>query len=223
MITYITLNKMNEKSFMELFAHRNVFTTKQVNAHLKGTYSKVYLDRLLKKGSIFRIGRGLYTCHEDPVVYASHITYPSYISFLWALNHHVATTQVPKVIEVVSRRNASYPNVRLIGSNYLWGYEKIDYGGSDIFVAKVEKAVIDSIIFERLPLDDINEALMVCNPDTLEEMAMGLNISDSKRVGYVCSLSGIDLKSLYGRISGDRNYVRSIYCSSSNDWMVKAC
>lgn len=213
--------KMNERSFREYFEPRPVFTSKQVSASMGRDYDRVYLNRLLKKGTIIRIGRGVYSFHHDPFIYASHIEYPSYISFLSAMQYHGLTTQVPILVEVVAPRKGAYLKVDMVGSRYLWGYSRSVYGGFEVFIADKEKAAIDGILHGRLTLEHIRTLLEASDTATLEEMVLRLGMADMKRVGYVCDLQGLFLKNVHEGISADRNYVRSIHYRGPNRWMVR--
>jgi predicted transcriptional regulator of viral defense system len=221
MITIYIKNKMNEKGFRDAFEPRPLFTLKQVSALMGSGYSKVYLNRLTNKGSIIRIGRGLYTFHRDPLIYATHIVYPSYISFLYAMQLHGLTTQQPKLVEVLSRRRADHPGVELVRSKYVWGYRKVLYSGFEIFLAEKEKLAIDGIVHERLTLDDIGDVLKECDIRILNEYALKLDRADMRRVGYVCSLHGNKLDDLHEFVKNDRNYVRSVFYAGPNDWKVR--
>ncbi len=221
MITISYQIKMNEKQFRDLFETRPLFTLKQVSSILGKNYSRTYLDRLIKKDIIIRIGQGIYSFHRDPIVYASHIRYPSYISLISAMQIRGLTTQLPKILEVVSNSSGAYLGVDLVRSKYLWGYEKMNYSGFEVFVAGKEKIAIDGIVLERLSMDDIADVLKECDKAKLEEEAMELDISDMMRVGYVSSLQGIELMDLHQKVKKDRNYVRSVFYTGENDWKVR--
>jgi predicted transcriptional regulator of viral defense system len=154
------------------------------------------------------------------MIYATHITYPSYISLNWGLQLHGLITQVPRIVEVISNRNATYPLVEMIRSKYVWGFVRRVYNDNEIFIGLKEKVVIDGIVHERIALDDILSSLGSCDPSLLEEMVLRLDRSDIKRVGYVCSLGGIELKDAKRSMRNDRNYVRSAYHQGKNEWRV---
>ena len=212
---------MKEKEFTEIFGTVPVFTLKEVSSIIGNpSYAKQYLIRLKKRGSILSLGRGLYTLHEDPMIYASHIIYPSYVSLTSAFQYYGTTTQLPSKVEIISPSSGNYPGVEIIKGREIWGYGKIEYSGFEVFMAHLEKAVIDSIILERSPLEEIGGAVEKSDAKQLESYAVRLRISDIKRVGYVLSLFGIDLAEARERARADRNYVRSIYFRGTNDWRV---
>ncbi|MCQ8898325.1 MAG: hypothetical protein NQU48_02650 [Hadesarchaea archaeon] len=60
----------------------------------------------MKREKLIReIERNKYTLHEDPLLIASSITWPSYISCWAALSHHHLTEQLRTAIHVVTTRS----------------------------------------------------------------------------------------------------------------------
>ncbi len=179
------------------------------------------MNKLVNRGQIQRIKRGFYTIHEDPVIYASHIHHPSYISLWYAFQHYGATTQLPVNIEVMSRRNEVLEKVELIRTRELWGYKPITYNGFRIFMADLEKAIIDAIDTERMPLDEIQNAIHMADPVVLERYALKMPVSTMKKIGYVAETAGFHLEALWKRVRDDRNYVRYYAAEKGNRWKVK--
>ncbi|MFQ5909889.1 MAG: type IV toxin-antitoxin system AbiEi family antitoxin domain-containing protein [Thermoplasmata archaeon] len=212
---------MKERDFLELAGREPVITARQVAAILGDRrYSKVYLHRLVKRGLIRRLKRGFYTVYDDPVVYATYIYHPSYISLWYAFHHHGTTTQLPRLIEVMTSRNGAIEEIEYIRTRDLWGYHTLRYGGFEVFMADLEKAVIDAVVTERLPLDEIQAAVRECNLKRLEEYALRTDLSTIKKVGYVAETAGHFMEALYDRIKGDRNYVRFFAAEKGNRWRV---
>ncbi|MDO9538047.1 MAG: type IV toxin-antitoxin system AbiEi family antitoxin domain-containing protein [Thermoplasmata archaeon] len=212
---------MKEKDLLEFAERVPVFTTKQIAAAVGDmNYSKVYLSKLASKGVIKRLKRGFYTVHEGPLIYASHIYHPSYISLWYAFQHHGTTTQLPARIEVMARKNEVIGNVELIRSGSIWGYRPINYNGFRIFIADLEKAIIDAIETERVPVDEVRNAIMKCDIARLEKYALKMPTSTIKKVGYVAEASGHFLELLHERIAGDRNYSRYYAAERGNRWRV---
>jgi len=116
---------------------------------------KVYADRLVRKGFARRIIEGTIALTGDPFVVATQLVEPSYISFTSAFYLHELIKQVPSLIECVTTRNTRkfqdleviYHHVR---PSLLFGYARMEKGGSYVFVAKPEKALLDMIYFGRL-------------------------------------------------------------------------
>ena len=212
---------MKERNFIEFARSVPVLTTKQVAAQLgNAAYAKLYLHRMAKRGIVKRVARGFYTAHEDPVIYASHLRYPSYISLWYAFQHHGATTQLPRVIEVMARTAGKAEGVEIFMSEHLWGYGPARYAGFQIFMADLEKAVIDAI--GRMPLDDVGAAIAKCDPKKLEGYALRFDAATMKKVGYVADGVGVSLEKLHERTFSDRNYVHMGERIVKNRWKVVA-
>lgn len=212
---------MKERDFLDFAERVPLFTTKQAAAAIGDmNYSKVSLNKLVNKGLVRRLKRGYYTAHEDPVIYASHIHHPSYISLWYAFQHYGTTTQLPVKIEVMARRNEIVEKIELIKTRELWGYKSINYDGFKIFVADLEKATIDAIDTERVPIDEVQNALEKCNHDTLEKYALKMPVSTIKKVGFVAETTGYLLEELLKRANKDRNYVRFYAAEKGNKWRV---
>jgi len=212
---------MKEREFLEMVRTLPVFTTKQISAILGDyRYSKVYLNRMIKKGLIRRLKRGFYTVHEDPLIFATHIYYPSYVSLWYAFQHYGTTTQLPITIEIMTYKNGSFQNMEFIKSRHLWGYHRIKHLGFDVFMSDIEKAIIDAVTTERVPLDEIQNAVKNCDIDKLEEYTMKMDISSMKKIGFVVELAGFFLEKVYKKIKKDRNYVHFYTTEKGNKWRV---
>lgn len=221
MITFITIDKMRSDEFRRIFEKRPLFSFKEASAVIGSeTYTKIYIQRLKNRGSIHSIRRGLFSFHDDPMIYATHVQYPSYISFISAFQHYGTTTQIPVKIQVASFNDVSLSNVNIHRIEDISGYRKVRYLDFEIFMAELEKAVIDSIVTETAPLDEIINAVRECREDRIKNLIGRLSTSDLKRVGYVLDLAGIHLADVLVKIKKDRNYVSSVFHQGKNDWRV---
>lgn len=213
---------MKEREFLEFVSNMPVFTTKQVSALIGDKrYAKVYLHRLVKRKLINQLKRGFYTVFDDSVIYASHIYYPSYISIWYAFQHYGTTTQLPKLIEVMAYRKDSILDIEFIKTKDIWGYHSIRYGDFNIFIADLEKAIIDAVVSERVPLDEIQTAIQQCDLKKLEEYSLRTNLSTIKKIGYVSDTAGHFMKRAFDLVKGDRNYVHFFAAKGNNKWRVK--
>lgn len=213
---------MKEKQILALFDTAPVLTTKQLAAAIGDmNYTKVSLSKLVARGTVTRLRRGIYTIHEDPVIYASHIFHPSYISLWFAFQHHGATTQLPRRIEVMARRNEALKNVDLIKTKELWGYRQVNYRGQRIFMADLEKAIIDAIETERMPVDEVMNAIGKADLEKLVEYALRMPVTVMKKIGYVAEMAGHPLEVLFKRVKDDRNYAIYYAAENGNRWRVK--
>ncbi len=212
---------MNEKAFLGIVSGLPVFTARQVGALVGAGYAKVYLHRLVRRRAIHRLGRGFYTVHDDPMVWATHVWYPSYISLWHAFSHHGATTQLPATIEVMAKRSGSLGAVEFIRTRELWGYSAVTHGDFRIFMADLEKAVLDAIATGRVPEDEIVEAISKCEAGRLERYALKMDVATMKKTGYLAERAGMEMARLRKRALRDRNYARLAGAKAGNGWRVK--
>lgn len=131
-------------------------------------YAKVYLNRLKKRGIVQKLQRNVYTVLTDPLIIASRIAWPSYISLWAALRYHNLTEQMPNEISVVttrikSRRSISIMNTTIVFERirplYFFGYSKIRIKDFEIFMAEPEKALIDAVLLKRISISEIYSIL----------------------------------------------------------------
>ena len=138
--------------------------------HKNRAYTILFLHRCVKKGFIGRVKRGLYYVKERYNEYeiASHLVNPSYVSMISALAYYGLTTQIPRVVYVIStKRHSALRGVagfdiifKKIKKEMLFGYRKEADG--NIFIADPEKALIDIYYF-----NDVNDL----DPGALERPA----------------------------------------------------
>ncbi len=124
---------------------------------------RTLLYRLHHQGYIQRLEKGKYTLHEDPLIYASYLVTPSYLSLWTALRYHNLTPQQPPnlfIISTVAKKNITINTTTLFfsTSRQLFGYGKERYADFDIFMADPEKTIIDCLLF-KIPLSYVEEAL----------------------------------------------------------------
>ena len=214
---------MNEREFLEEVRGLPLFTTKQVAALLGNReYAKLFLHRLVERKVIARLRRGYYTVHEDPVIWATHVRYPSYISLWYALQHHGVTTQIPGLVEVVCAREDSFGGVEFVRSPHLWGYGRVNYSGFQVAMSDLEKVVIDAVYTGRVPPDELEAAVAGCDVERLERYLLMTDVSTVKRVGYVCERFGVFLRGAHERAMADRNYVTLPGRVGENRWRVRS-
>jgi len=141
-------------------------------------YAKVYLNRLKKRGLVQKLQRDAYTVHRDPLIIASRITWPSYISLWAAIRYHNLTEQLPNEISVLttsakSRRTISVANTKIvferIPPSHLFGFSKVRVGDFEVFMAEPEKAIIDAVLMRRISVSEIYSILK----DNLETISVG--------------------------------------------------
>lgn len=176
-------------------------------------YSRTYIYRLKKDKLIFEIEKGKYTLHDDPLIFASLITAPSYISFWTALRFYNVTDQLPLGIMIASKRHRKEINffntkIKFYKMKYLWGYRKIRYNDFDIFIAELEKNIIDSVASGLVPLSEIVDVLIneKINTAKLKEFAIKTGSKSLiKRIGFLLDKIKVDADEMLKYI--DYNYI----------------
>ncbi|HDM23133.1 MAG TPA: hypothetical protein ENG20_05050 [Methanomicrobia archaeon] len=154
------------KGIMEQIMKKPVFTPKDLhNEKIPENYSKKLLFTLTRSGKIKRIERGKYTCLDDPIAVAAHITEPCYLTLWTAMSIRGVTTQIPFAVEVATSRKRFkkkiiFQNTPIIfytiNPKMMFGYENIIWKDEiRIPVAKPEKIVIDAIYMGKMPEDEI--------------------------------------------------------------------
>ena len=154
-----------------------VFSLKTLSEIVKKNknYAKLIAYRLKKENLIFEIERGKYTVHKNPLIIASNIIWPSYISCWSAIRYHNMTEQLPQTIFVVTTRKRKNRIIKLnnnkiifikISPKYFFGYAKERYDNFDVFIAEKEKALIDSSLLKKISFSEICE-IIKNNKDTI--------------------------------------------------------
>lgn len=129
-------------------------------------YAKVILQRMKTNGLILQIERDKYTLQKDPLIIASRIIWPSYISGWAAIRYYNLTTQLPTEINIITTRTRKkghivFNNTKVtftrVKKEHFFGFEKRIYNNFEIFIAKKEKAIIDSIVFGLISTEEAIE------------------------------------------------------------------
>jgi predicted transcriptional regulator of viral defense system len=168
------------------------------------TYTKVYLNRLKKRGVIQKLQRNVYTVQKDPLIIASRITWPSYISLWAAIRYHNLTEQIPNEISVVTtraknRRAISIMNSRIIFERvrprYFFGFSKIKIGDFEVFMAEPEKALIDAVLLKRISVSEVYSMLKAnlknISPERITDYVLrASNKAMAKRFGWMLNSIG---------------------------------
>ncbi len=158
-----------------------VFTTTDLhNKGIKKNYAKKLLFMLARSGKIKRIERGKYTCLNDIIAVAAHITEPCYLTLWTAMSIRRLTTQIPFAVEVATSRKRFtkkiiFQNTPImfytINPRMMFGYENIIWDGIRIPVAKPEKIIIDAIHIGRMPEEEIFKLIKNADYSVLKKYA----------------------------------------------------
>lgn len=177
-------------------------------------YIKNLLYRIRKRNLIYQIERGKYTLYDDPILFASYIYIPSYISLWTAFRYYNLTEQLPRTIFIMvprSRKSLKFQNtlIKFIKTKYLFGFKKERYNNFDIFMAEPEKAVIDSLLSKKTPLDEVIKVIKTKKLNIKKLIRYAMNVKNkalSKRLGFILDENNISCNELKRFI--DNNYIQ---------------
>lgn len=145
------------------------------------------LSRMTRRGELRRLERGKYTCHSDPVIYATYIEIPSYLSFWSGLRFYDLTTQQPTQIQVVTPTNrGNLEEITFYYSGDMFGFGRKRYAGFDVFVADEERLLLNCLSRKQVPVAALGELLNVVDTNKATEYALRLGRNSvKKRLGYL--------------------------------------
>ena len=199
---------MKTLDLMEMLGRHPVFDL-AIFASMAGiepNYAKVRLHRLVEEGRIFRLERNSYTVLKDPLIVASRIVWPGYISLWYALGYHGLTEQIPHAISVLTTKRTfraviDFQQARIefikIPPSALFGYEKTVVRESEVFMATPEKALVDAVVLRRISMAEIfgmmKERKMALDLRRLADFVRRTgSIAAAKRMGYMLEQLGSD-------------------------------
>lgn len=180
-------------------------------------YTSLFIHRLRKRGYIYKVERNKYTVFKDPFLIASRIVWPSYISCWSALKYHNLTEQVPQditVITAIDKKGILFNNteIRFIKTKpqNFFGYEKVKYDNFEIFIADIEKSIIDSALLRKVSFSEIKDIMSnnikeINIKRFMRYMKQTGNKSLIKRFGYIFEILG---KDYYKKL---KRYIDAIY------------
>lgn len=178
-----------------------LFRNKELKLHYRIKYPETYICR--HKNKIKTIEKGKYTLHEDPLIYATHIVNPSYLSFLSALNYYGYTTQIPlKITVAITKQKKELKDIKFIKINKkcFFGYNKIRYGDFEIFIADKEKLLLDCLIYQKyVNISELNKLLKdnLDKDKIIKYLNRINNIDLIRRAGHLLEINGIDIYEEY--------------------------
>jgi len=199
--------------------HLSIFTTQQI-ATLLGAgagAAAVVLHRLVRDKVLVRVTRGRFCLPGTPVLsVASNIYPPSYVSLWSAFEYYGTTTQSPKVLDVVTPRFSGRLKVSLehgtynlrflkVDPSFIFGQGKILIEGKVAFIADLERAMIDGLLYPgRVPVDEIAGMLRgkIDPAMAIKYANRTKRQSVMKRTGYLLNLLGYECSPAdFGRLS----------------------
>ncbi|MBU3907420.1 MAG: hypothetical protein KKA64_04190 [Nanoarchaeota archaeon] len=119
-------------------------------------YAKLLVHNLLKKGKIKKIGKGIYTKHDE-ISLAVFSFKPAYLGLQSALSHHriweqetipviITAKKVRRGVRSVMGRNILLRN---INKKYFFGLEYMEEGNFYLPYSDLEKTFIDMVVFNQ--------------------------------------------------------------------------
>lgn len=173
---------------------------------LERDYLREKLSRMVKKGDLKRVERGKYTAHSDPLIYATHIEKPSYISLWSGLRFYDLTSQQPTKVQVVSSSNRNnLEDIEFYYSRDIFGFEKRKYRGLEITVAEKEKLLIDILSYGKVPVSELKDLVESIDISRTVEYCQKLDKNSvKKRIGFL--IDKIQDKKVKELKVDDRNY-----------------
>lgn len=180
-----------------------VFTLAEISriSGVKKRNIPVYVQRMKKKNLLFLIEKNKFSVIDDPFIVASQLINPAYLSLTTALYLHNLLPQIVNRIDVLTPRKKKETtlfgmktNFRTLSPFRIFGYTKIKKGSSYLMLAEVEKAILDSIYFQKYcPLHLILPALAKAKIAKLEEYAQRFAQEGVlRRLGYLLDYVGIN-------------------------------
>ena len=127
-----------------------------VGKNKNSNYAKLLVYNLLKKEKIKKIGKGIYTKHNE-ISLAVFSFKPAYIGLQSALSHHgiweqetipviITTRKVRRGLRVLMGNNVFLRN---INKKYFFGWEYLEDGNFYIPYSDLEKTFIDMVVFNQ--------------------------------------------------------------------------
>lgn len=137
------------------------------------------IKALKKKNAIETLSSGTYSFKDtDDFVVGVYFNYPSYVSFLSALNYYGFSDNLPKKITLVSTKYKKHERFEhvCISKKRFFGYKK----EGEIILAEKEKAFVDSLLFPKYSggIKEISRILL----ENLEKLDIEKLISYSLKV-----------------------------------------
>jgi len=161
------MNKLELIKRLEKYPVFNLNTLIRI-INKKREYARLVLYRLKKDKFIFGLEKNKYTLYKDPLIIASNIVWPSYISCWTALRYYNLTEQLPQKVFIITTRARKNNKLKFIDTEfifikikqkYFFGYKKESYQTFSIFIAEPEKAIIDSVLLRKISFSEISEII----------------------------------------------------------------
>jgi predicted transcriptional regulator of viral defense system len=204
---------MDTRSLLTTLEGYPLFTVNDLSKILQRPpeHLRTKLHRLERRGIVRRIERGKYTVHEDPLIFASFIAAPSYMSLWTALRFYDLTDQLPlEVMVMVARPRVDIEfmgrRITFTKTKHMFGYRRERYNGHLVFIADPEKAIIDSLLTGKVPVSEVASVIETGGLNFRRMVSYAKRTGSSslaKRLGYLLEDSGRSARGLEKLIDGN--------------------
>jgi predicted transcriptional regulator of viral defense system len=135
----------------------SVFSSKDIERIVKDkNYAHLILNKLTKKGEIFRLAKGFYSAFNDPT-FSVFCFKPSYLGLydalslrnLWEQETNTTIITTKRVRAGIRKILETNVIVKRIKSKYFFGFDYIKYDNLYIPVSDLEKTLIDLVYFKK--------------------------------------------------------------------------
>ena len=169
-------------------------------------YANLALTRLYNKKAIKRIDFGKYTLCNLAQTFATHLVSPSYISGWYALRFYNLTEQLPQQINVLTTKKKNNKLINLnnekikfftIDKKYLFEFFSEPSEQHTMFIASIEKVIIDCLYFDLAPLSVVMQAIKTgrekISLERIKKICLKLkNKQFFKKIGIIFDSLGYD-------------------------------
>jgi len=134
-----------------------VFSSKDIERIVKDkNYAHLILNKLTKKGEIFRLTKGFYSAFNDPT-FSVFCFKPSYLGLyealslrnLWEQEVNTTIITIKKVRTGIRKILETNVIIKIINPKYFFGFDYIKYDNFYIPASDLEKTLIDLIYFKE--------------------------------------------------------------------------
>lgn len=203
---FLSLQRKLEELGLDIFSLNDVV---KISGQKKEVV-KSTLTRLVNQNKVFRLKKKYYSLRRIENKFLLQKLYSeTYIGLHSALEFYGSTTQRFNNLDLITNKVLKTQNIggtevqfHKVKQRLFFGYEKIQINNVQVFVANIEKTIIDCTYFSsKVYLTDINE-LIKKNKGKIRAyiIATYLNKINSsvlnKRVGYLLELNGIQVRNL---------------------------
>ncbi len=217
---------METIKLIEKLKNKTVFNLNDISKinYCSKEYSKIILNRLVKRKLVKKITKNKYTLKENIYVIASNLKSPSYISFWSASSYLGYTEQILNTIQVATTNRYNdlefeKNKIKFIQLKDFFGYKKQQTDEGEIFIAETEKLIIDCLLRQK-EMGNFDEIIKVFKKAKISKskvikfLKRIKNQSLIKRVGFMLEkYKNIDISDEFEL---DTNYIKLNLFSKTN-------